>query len=66
MREVNLFNIVIGQVIITTVAILCVDVQKKLKNDDDSCLIYEVVVFIILALYTLFNIICLICFVLQG
>lgn len=66
MREVNLFNIVIGQVIITTVAILCVDVQKKLKNDDDSCLIYEVVVFIILALYTLFNIMCLICFVLQG
>lgn len=66
MREVNLFNIVIGQVIITTVAILCVDVQKKLKNDDDSCIIYEVVVFIILALYTLFNIMCLICFVLQG
>ena len=66
MREVNLFNIVIGQVIITTGAILCVDVQKKLKNDDDSCLIYEVVVFIILALYTLFNIMCLICFVLQG
>lgn len=66
MREVNLFNIVIGQVIITTVAILCVDVQKKLKNDDDICLIYEVVVFIILALYTLFNIMCLICFVLQG
>lgn len=66
MREVNLFNIVIGQVIITTVAVLCIDIQKKLKNDDDFNFMYEFCVFIILAFYSLFNIICLICFVLQG
>jgi hypothetical protein len=61
MEEVNIFDIVIGQIVITAVAFLCKDMQKKLKKEDDE--FYEFYVFSILAIYSLFNIICLICHV---
>ena len=64
MEEISIFDIVIGQIVITVVAFLCKDMQKKLKNEDDE--LYEFYVFSILALYSTFNIICLICLALQG
>lgn len=61
MGEVSIMDIVIGQIVITAVAFLCKDMQKKLKKEDDE--FYEFYVFSILAIYSLFNIICLICLV---
>ena len=48
MGEVSILDIVMGQIVITAVAFLCKDMQKKLKKEDDE--FYEFYVFSILAI----------------